>query len=218
MARIRRVFTVAAAFLVAAAAATGSGTATSSAPARVVDRTFSCAVARYEGARMLDVVAVSGYRDPDQPAEWEWQPAAWALDRVGSSLASVTAGAPPLQVRRQRIPMLAVVPAKCRPSEGIPFSRRGLVGGPASQLQGSDRYECRAGSRVLVRVRAVFRAPTTFTTQRYRGRVILATPPDAVVREGRLAIRTLEGKPLVDADVHESGRARLFTAASCLAD
>lgn len=204
--------------LVAAAGATSSGIATSSAPVRVVDRTFSCAVARDQGARLFDAAAVSGYRDPQEPAEWKWQPGAWVLDRAGSSLASVTAGAPPLLVRRQRIPMLAVLPAKCRPSEAIPFSRRGLTGGSASQLQGSDRYECRAGSRVLVRVRAVFRAPTTFTKQRYRGRMILATPPEAVVREAQLAIQTLTGKPLVYADLFESGRARLFTAASCVAD
>ena len=35
------------------------------------------------------------------------------------------------------------------------------------------------------------------------------------VREAKLAVRTLAGKPLVYADLRESGKARLFTAKGC---
>jgi hypothetical protein len=217
MASVRRATTVLVLLLVAAASAAGSGTATSSAPVRVVDRTFSCAVAAAAGIRTIDVSAVSGYREPAAPAEWAWQPGAWVFDRAGSTLVTLTAGEQTVQADQHRVPMLAVTPTKCRPAKRIAFSRRDLTGGTASQLQGTDQYECRAGGgRVLVRVRAVFRAPTTFTRQRYQGRAILATPPEAVVREGKVAVRTLAGKPLMYADLRESGSARLFTAASCV--
>jgi hypothetical protein len=38
------------------------------------------------------------------------------------------------------------------------------------------------------------------------------------VREVAVAVRTTRGKPLVYASASEFGRARLFTAASCLPD
>jgi hypothetical protein len=35
------------------------------------------------------------------------------------------------------------------------------------------------------------------------------------IAEGRLAVRTSSGKPLVYADVFDSGKARVYTAQSC---
>jgi hypothetical protein len=217
MTRARRLSVVTLTLLAAVGAANGGG-GTGSAPVRVVDRTFSCTVQRVEGFRYVDVAAVSGFRDPPDAAEWEWQPASWVLDRSGRSLASMTAGDPPAAVQRQRVPMLAVHPTPCRPAKRISFSRRGLVGGRASQLQGSDRYACRVGRSVRLRVRAVFREPTTFARRSYRGRPLLATPPDAVVAEAQVSVQNLAGRPLVFADVLESGRTRLFTAPTCLAE
>jgi hypothetical protein len=197
----------------AAIDASGGGGAAS----RIIDRTFSCSVTRQAGARVLTVTAVSGFRDPDKPADWKWQPGAALGDRDGS-LVSFAAGVPNQNAREQRVRMLAINPASCRPASGrLALSPRGLVGGRASQLQGSDTYECRVAGNVLVRVRAVFRAATTLSSDRYFGRRILAVPTSAVVREARLAVRAPAGRPLVYADVLESGRARLFTARGCIA-
>jgi hypothetical protein len=72
--------------------------------------------------------------------------------------------------------------------------------------------------RVIVRVRAVFRGPTSLRTYRDFGRRLLATPLAAVAREAQLAVRTPAGKRVMYADVIESGKARLFTAGGCVAD
>jgi hypothetical protein len=187
-------------------------------PSRIIDRTFTCSVARHAGARVLNVAAVSGFRDPDSPGEWKWQPWAGVNDHDGS-LAGVAAGDPNQNTRQQRARMLGIDPGSCRPATArVALSTRGLLGGPASQLQGSDAYECPVGPSILVRVRAVFRAPTTLSVQRYFGRRILAVPTSAVVREARVAVRSAAGKPLVYAEVFESGRARLFFVGNCVRD
>lgn len=204
-------------------AASGLAAGSSSAPAfpaatRLIDRTFSCSVALRAGARPIVVSATSGFRDPDQPTDWRWRPLAVLKDRE-ASLASIAAGEPPKNPQFPTGRGLVIDRAKCtRTTAPVVLSARGLVGGRASQLRSSDSYDCRVASRVLVRVRAVFRRPTTLSSVRYFGRMVLATPASAVVREAQLSVRTPAGRRVAYADVVESGRARLFTAPGCTAD
>jgi hypothetical protein len=101
----------------------------------------------------------------------------------------------------------AVSDAACRPARtSVPLSPRGLAGGAASQL--GERFECVVPRRVVVRIRAEFRAPVSLR----RGGTANA------LRSGRVAVRSASGKPIVYADVFESGRARLFLAGNCVRD
>jgi hypothetical protein len=85
----------------------------------------------------------------------------------------------------------------------VPLETKGLSGGRASEF--GDRYQCPAPRTVLVRVRVEFAE-----------RVRVGRESRAHVTGGSLAVRTESGKPIVYADVHEFGRARLFAARSCI--
>ena len=62
---------------------------------------------------------------------------------------------------------------------------------------------------MLVRIRAVFREPTDLELD-----PSFTSATGHVVR-GQIAMTTLAGKPLVYAEVAESGTARLFTPKGC---
>ena len=96
----------------------------------------------------------------------------------------------------------------CRPTSlRVPLAMDGLIGGAAPPL--GDERECFAPKQVVVRVRATLGAPGSLR----RGDDFEST--HTPVREAKLAVRTLAGKPLVYADLRESGKARLFTAKGC---
>jgi hypothetical protein len=99
-----------------------------------------------------------------------------------------------------------------RPKRRIPLTVRSLDGGDADYF--GDRLECRRAPRkVLVRVRAVFaRTPTPLRLEHVSG-YLEATGPLA---EAAFAVRTETGKPLAFARVSASGKARMFTAPSCV--
>jgi hypothetical protein len=191
-----------------------------SAPSRIVDRAFLCSVPLQAGLRQIEVSAVSGFRDPDNRRRWRHNAAA-AVGKLGVGDAWVSAGDLPGGARDRA---LGIDAQNCRSTTArAPFSTKGLVGGVASQLQGgqhvgSDAYECQASSRVVIRIRALFRAPTRLEVQRRFGRRILTTVTAVVAREAQLAVRTQTGKPIAYASATESGKARLFTAPSCLPD
>jgi hypothetical protein len=106
---------------------------------------------------------------------------------------------------------LALNRKSCRTvSTPIPLTAASLTGGTASQL--GESIDCTAPRRILVRVRAVL---VSAATLRGRGDFVRTTTP---VRQAKLAARTLTGRPLVYAEVFESGRARLLTASSCTPD
>jgi hypothetical protein len=93
----------------------------------------------------------------------------------------------------------------------VPLSARGLRGGPASRLGGT--FKCGVPTRVLMRVRAEFRRPTTWGRDpqtsfltRARGRIATAY----------LAVASLrDRKPLAYAEVNgATGKARIFTTPS----
>lgn len=207
-----------AALTVASTQAVSTGGSATAAPSRLVDRTFSCSVGSTLGARILKVSARSGFRAPETPRKWKWLAAAGLGGRDGSYV-SVSAGAPPpLAARSLPWRWLEVELERCSSSRArIPLSPRTLIGGAADQI-GSDRYECQAPSRVLVRVRARFEVATTLRRQRRYGKPWLTTPTAVVVQEASFAVRTPTGKPIAFAEVLQSGRARLFTAPSCAPD
>ena len=94
----------------------------------------------------------------------------------------------------------------------VPLSPRGLSGGAADYF--GDNYTCPAPRKVFVRVRAVLSTPTSFRRDRRTG-FLEATAP---VQEGVVAVRTQSGKPFAFVSVNQSGKARIFTAPTCVAD
>jgi hypothetical protein len=200
-------------------ASAGSAARAEPGGARVIDRTYRCAVFFRGGTYLLDSRAHAGTR---VGAGWARLPYAGIRSGVFSSeagnlVAWVTSGKPtPTSMIDQdydAFPVrtygtLGIRREACREvATRIPLSSAGLRGGPAPPL--GDRYQCFSPRQVLVRVRAVFATPAVLR----RGQAFLAT--HVPVREAKLAARTLTGKPLVYADVVESGKARLFAARGC---
>lgn len=199
--------------------ATPQPTATAQpAASRLIDRTLSCAVGARAGVRSVAVRAQTGTRHIEDRSEWKYLASAGVGDPY-TSYAGVSAGnpvadlAPGVPARRER---LYVVAGKtCKAATRIPLSSAGLVRASASPL--GDTYDCRPGRRVLVRVRGIFRAPTSLKLKRYAGRLTQLAAAGTVQR-GFVAVRSSAGEPLAYAEVLESGKARLFTAPTCRED
>lgn len=96
------------------------------------------------------------------------------------------------------------------PRRHVPLSSAGLSGGDASHFE--EGFQCAGLRRVLVRVRAVLAVPASFRLDRR----FLYLEANAPVQEGSIAARTVSGRPLVFARVKGSGKARIFTAPSCI--
>jgi hypothetical protein len=184
-------------------AATASKTWTSGPPAgapsdRVIDRTHVCSVAIWGGIRQLGVGA-SGL-DPTAvvPRRGISASSRWIPD---AALAGATTDS------------LWLNPNRCTPSTArVPFVSRGLRGGPIGD---SDRsFECETPSRVLVRLRAVFAAPTLLAEDRTWGHPRLVA--NGQVTEAALAVRTLSGKTFAFASFSGAGPVRLFVARGCV--
>lgn len=95
----------------------------------------------------------------------------------------------------------------CRPSTAsVPLTASGLRGGATAPLGGE--YQCEAPTRVLVRIRAVLPSRASLRGKEFQSLHVS-------VREAKLAVRTLAGKPMAYADVSETGKARLFAAKGC---
>jgi hypothetical protein len=95
---------------------------------------------------------------------------------------------------------------RCRASTArVPLGRGGLEGGATGPFD--ERYACETSKRILVRVRAVPRSGASLSG--YRGFLHTTVP----VREGSLAVRTQSGRPLVYAELFESGKALFYKAA-----
>lgn len=181
---------------------------------RLVDRSLTCTTGYHGGARVIFVRAQSAF---GEGAALEWLASAdvsTAGQPVPSkpnyrpTLAGVSAGwppPPPLSSGGLGFENRRCVPSKSR----IALSSRGLTGGPAAQL--GDEYTCIVPRTVLVRIRARFREPAALrSTNRQRFFSALGR-----VERGQIAVTTTAGKPLVYAEVADSGKARLFTARGC---
>jgi hypothetical protein len=190
-------------------------------PSRIIDRTLLCSTIGQAGVRKVIVSALSpapGQKDPvtDERIQagagvWTGPPGLSSGGRRsygGASLAS-------MKVRPTEAgdSTLSINADACRPSRvRVPLSARGLTGGAAGPF--GDAFECFTGSRVLVRVRAVFHSAAVL---RLDGRFIpRMRETREAVREAALAVRTRSGKPLAFASAFDSGKARVFAAASCV--
>jgi hypothetical protein len=191
----------------------------------VIDRMMRCTTAPTGGIREVEARANAGIR---VAGRWKQLPYAAAssgnvgstVDPLGDALAWITAGRPSADTtvdsgfrtaQVSRWGTLAVSRVACRPVEGtIPLGRAGLTGSGASPF--GDKLDCPAPGRVLVRVRAIASAKTEL---RSRGAFLATSVP---LTSGRLAVRAETGKPIVYAEVLDSGASRLFTAKGCVYD
>ena len=92
----------------------------------------------------------------------------------------------------------------------IPLTMRGLTGGAAG-LFGGDRYKCLLSGPVVIRLRALFLAPTTLKLDKGRTWYLA----NGRIGNAQLAVRTATGKPLAYAQTVDSGKTRLFTSGGC---
>jgi hypothetical protein len=209
-------------------AQTTAGAQPQAAPARVIDRTMLCSALPIGGGLyQFEVRAQEGIR----LNRTTWRSLAFAAARSGhvtigpsrleNSLAWAGAGrvSPTTSLDHEtRDPYLARMHGTLalnqqlcsRSSARVRLTARGLQGGPPGQF--GEEYDCPAPRRVLVRLRATVRTGEPI----YRDRHFVKTK--ATLQSAFLAIRTPSGRPLAFAAVFESGKARLLTATSCLAD
>jgi hypothetical protein len=222
--------------------ATRAGVASPSVAAatRVIDRAFLCTNSRSRtGVREIRVGATSGFREAEG---WKWLASAGIANegmtptKLGSDENGLTvythwgfgfsAGAGPLAndptlPQPKRFFYIWAKWAKaCKPAakRRVPLSARGLSGGVAEDETDpdadADQFECAAPQSVLVRLRGVFHRPTSLRLDRASRQLTTAEP----VREASFAARTVSGKPLVFASASKSGKARIFTAPTCVTD
>ena len=196
---------------------------------KVIDRTLVCAVGLVGGIHQIYVQANVGTRVPGNPAAWRYLASAGVASRIVSygdeytlfvhySLAGVSAGDPLRPDGFKALPeRLTFLPGSgCRSAQRIPFSRSGIVARRVGGL--TDQYiSCYPGTRVVVRIRGTFAAPTRLR------RVFFSAQADPTVHlvaagavvHGELAVRSATGKPLAYAEVFQNGKAKLFTSRSC---
>jgi hypothetical protein len=185
----------------------------------VLDRTYSCAITLHGGIYQLENRAHPGAR-----ASGSWTKLAYAGLRAGvfsggtgNLLAWISAGKPgkgttvdqefwTFDVRT--FGTIGVSGRACNPSRAaVPLSARGLRGGAAAAL-GSE-LKCDVPRRVLLRLRAVLPSRASLHGREFESVHI-------PVREAKLAVRTVSGRPLSFATVSETGKATLFTAKGCV--
>jgi hypothetical protein len=194
---------------------------------RVVDRTVMCAAQLNGGIYEVEIRAQSGAVRKGS----RWDKPALAMVTTGSvgaaaqaldnAVAWVVAGTPSGEA--SLIQTLAgftypvrtwgtlAMASRCRVSRTRPaLSSVGLSGGRVDPF--GTLFDCPTPRRFLIRMRAVLSASSPLRNRRgYLGTT-------TTVSEGRIAISTPAGKRLAYAEVASSGRARLFTAPSCVPD
>jgi len=194
----------------------------------VMDRTYSCATSFLGGIYEVEAQAHAGVRSG---ARWTRLPYANVASggatggfqglpaAPSNTLVWMTAGTPSPTTTAgskswETFPVagggtLGFNGELCEPSRAfVPLTSAPLSGGAAASS--GIEVDCAAPRQVVVRFRATFRSTARLGE---RARIFRAT--NAPVRDAKLAVRTATGKPLVYADVSESGTARLFTAKGC---
>jgi hypothetical protein len=137
-----------------------------------------------------------------------------------NALAWMTAGAPDAQTTVDSEFWTFTVQAsgtigynrtRCTPtSVRVPLTRDGLQGGAAGPL-GEER-DCATPRRVLLRLRARLQSQSSL---RKHGDFRSTNVP---ILDARMSMRTLAGKPLLYAEVFQSGKTPLYTAGRCVRD
>ena len=185
----------------------------------VLDRTYSCAITLHGGIYQLENRAHPGVR-----AGGAWSKLAYAGLRAGvfsggtgNLLAWISAGKPTKTTTVDQefwtfdvrtFGTVGISGRNCNPAQAaVPLSAGALRGGAAAPL-GSE-LKCDVPRRVLVRVRAVLASRASLHGREFES---VHVP----VREAKLAVRTVSGKPLTYATVSQTGKATLFTAKGCV--
>lgn len=200
-----------------AAAVLGLGSSASAVPgaSRVIDRTFGCTPAALDATlRAVDVNAVpSGATEAPNPrqksspgfigvASGGWAP--------GSDLISIRASGWQRFAGTYSPEGVYASNKRCSSSRRfLPLSARGLPGPP---LQWAKQVTCLGRGRVLVRVRAVMRAPVSW-------RPISAAYDGARrdVVEAALAVRSERtGKPIAYVELDRDGKTKLWYSPGCV--
>ncbi|MDH4340196.1 MAG: hypothetical protein OEW52_08780 [Thermoleophilia bacterium] len=193
---------------------------------RTVDRTLVCSTSQSGGVREVEARAHAGIREGR--SRWKQLPYAVAssgtagntLDPLAGSLVWITTGRQSVKTTVesgfrtadvQKWGTLAVSRTMCRSVKTrISLSSAGLEGAAASPF--GDKLDCPASRRVLVHVRATASSPTRL--QAHGPNLRTGVP----MKSARFVVRTESGKPLIYAEVFESGKARLLTAKGCAFD
>lgn len=185
-------------------------------PSRIIDRTVVCTMA---GTGFPDPVRIIDASATPRIAATEASPTTNVTNGEQASGSVVGAG-----VRTGRAPIgsgpstgeVRVSDAKgtrCRRTTlRIPLSAKGLRGGPAREIGNS--YKCNVPARVLIRVRAVFKRPTSFKFDtRFKQAVA-----NGEITAGYLAVAPLRSqKPIIFTSVHgPGGTAKIFAAPGCV--
>jgi hypothetical protein len=176
----------------------------SAAKVRIVDRTLRCNVPLDAGIRLVRISGQSGVKDQADPSRW-FAIAGVHLTIDNGQLALIQAGTPRVETGAPQVDATFLLNRQaCKPASArIALSPRGLGGGSLNQFV--EYYECTMPRRILLRVRAEFRAPATLRSQ---GGSQFSEAP---LSKGYVAIQSERAKPLLYTDVVESGRARLFS-------
>ena len=187
----------------------------------VLDRTYSCAITLHGGIYQLENRAHPGAR-----ASGSWTKLAYAGLRAGvfsggtgNLLAWISAGKPTKTTTVDQefwtfdvrtFGTIGISGRACNPSRAsVPLSATGLRGGAAAAL-GSE-LKCDVPRRVLIRLRAVLPSRASLHGKEFE---TIHIP----VREAKLGVRTVAGKPLAFATVSQTGKSTLFTAKGCVAE
>lgn len=185
-----------------------------SAKSRIIDRTVMCSISP-GNPREIDVSATSGTRLFGDRSQWRVRPSFGFHDARSQTLtgplmhAGIVAGWPP---ERPANPDSFGYSVRCRSTRAtLRLSTAGLSGGPASP--NGDEYDCRVPANILVRLRAVYREPTSL--RRKKTRFSDQFVARGAVQEASFVIATLSRKRIAFATAHESGRARLFVGDTC---
>jgi hypothetical protein len=198
----------------ATVAARAHATPDGAAATRLVDRTLTCRVGYFHGARLVYLTVGSASRNGETLSSFAQAYVSTAGNPLSRqdprpTLAGVTAGWPPPPPFTTG--GLGYDNGRCGPSRAkVPLTPRGLSGGIASSPGGD--VQCIVAKTVLVRVRGTFRDPVEEEPNK-DGTYITAL---GRLVSGQVAVRSLTGKPIAYADVVERGRARLFTKAGCV--
>jgi hypothetical protein len=172
-----------------------------SAASRLVDRTVVCTIPKVgypDGPRFMTVSALS-----ERPA---------LMGAANGPNFEVRVSVSTGPTARKQTGSVTVNRRDCiDTSVHVPLSARGLRGGPASRLGSS--FKCDVPTRVLMRVRATFKRPTTW---RPEPQPSFLTRASGQIATGYLAVASLrDRKPLAYAEVNgATGMARIYTLPS----
>ena len=176
---------------------------------RVVDRTLRGSTTLGGHPTVLTAFASAGARDLESRSRWKVLAHTWfhAGSSNESALVGVGAGSPqPRNVSSG----FWIATTRCRAStEVVRFDDRALRTGAGTETGAT--YACEVPPAIVMRVRAVFRSAPRLHRVGV-GTIGSSTP----VKEGLVAARMPNGKPLVLAAVFESGSARLHVSRTCV--